>query len=95
MVTFRFRYFARDGRFAQGSESYATFVNRSSDGSWTGIDTLCSKVPPGERGTWETSHDVLTLNCDDQTCFEFSYYLDSNGLTLSQAGIEKQLWLRR
>jgi hypothetical protein len=94
MVMFRFRYLARDGRFAQGGESYATFVKPSSDGTWAGIDTLRSKVPPGERGTWETSHDVLTLNCDDQTCFEFSYYLEGNDLMLSQPGRENQLWTR-
>ena len=94
MVTFRFRYFARDGRFAQGGQSYATFVRPRSDGSWAGIDTLCSKLPPGQRGTWETGHGVLTLNCDDQTCFEFSYYVEGNGLVLSQPGREKQLWLR-
>ena len=61
MITFRFRYFARDGRFAQGGESYATFVNQVGDGNWAGMDTLCSKLPPGDRGTWETNHDVLTL----------------------------------
>jgi hypothetical protein len=94
MVTFRFRYFAGDGRFAQGGQSYATFVQPSSDGSWAGIDTLCSKVRPGERGTWETGHGILTLNYDDQTCSEFSYYLEGNSLILSQPGREKQLWLR-
>jgi len=47
MTMFRFRYFAYDGRFAQGGESYATFVRRSSDGSWDGMDTLRSKLPSG------------------------------------------------
>jgi len=94
MVTFRFRYFAGDGRFAQGGESYATFVRRSSDGSWAGIDTLCSNVPPGERGTWETGHGVLTLHYDNQMYSEFSYYLDRNGLMLSQPGREYQVWTR-
>ena len=94
MITFRFRYFARDGRFAQGGESYATFVRPSSDGSWTGMETLRSKLPPGERGTWETGRGLLTLNCDDQTCYEFSYYADGNSLMLSQPGREKQLWTR-
>ena len=94
MVVFRFRYFARDGRFAQGGEYYATFVRPSSDGTWAGIDILCSKVPPGERGTWETGHGVLTLNYDDQMYSEFSYYLEDNGLLLSPPGRENQLWTR-
>lgn len=94
MVTFRFRYFARDGRFAQGGESYTTFVRPSSDGSWAEMDTLRSKLPPGERGTWETGRGLLILNCDDQTCYEFSYYVEGNSLTLSQPGRENQLWLR-
>jgi hypothetical protein len=94
MVTFRFRYFAGDGRFAQGGESYATFVRRSSDGSWAGMDTLCSNVAAGQRGTWETGHGVLTLNYDDQMYSEFSYYLDRNGLMLSQPGREYQVWTR-
>jgi hypothetical protein len=42
MVTFRFRYFARDGRFAQGGQSYATFVRPRSDGSWAGW-THCAR----------------------------------------------------
>ncbi len=94
MISFRFRYFARDGRFAQGGESYATFVRPSSDRSWAGMDTLRAKLPPGERGIWETGRGLLTLNCDDQTCYEFSYYVEANSLTLSQPGREKQLWLR-
>jgi hypothetical protein len=94
MVTFRFRYFARDGRFAQGGQSYATFVQRSSDGSWAGMDALCSKLPPGDRGTWETGHGVLTFNYDDQLYSEFSYYVEGNGLLLSQPGRDRQLWLR-
>lgn len=94
MITFRFRYFARDGRFAQGGQSYATFVRPSSDGTWAGMETLRSKLPPGERGTWETGRGLLTLNCDDQTCYEFSYYVEGNSLTLSQPGRENQLWTR-
>jgi hypothetical protein len=94
MITFRFRYFARDGRFAQGGQSYATFVRPSGDGSWAGMDTLCSKLPPGERGTWETGNDVLTLHYDDQMYSEFSYYLQGNSLMLSQPGGERQLWTR-
>ncbi len=94
MTMFRFRYFAYDGRFAQGGQSYATFVRRSSDGSWAGMDTLRSKLPPGERGTWETGHGVLTLNCDDQTCYEFSYYVEGNSLMLSQPGRGNQVWTR-
>jgi hypothetical protein len=94
MVMFRFRYLARDGRFAQGGESYATFVKPSSDGTWAGIGTLCSKVPPDERGTWESGHGVLTLNYDNQMYSEFSYYLEGNDLLLSQPGRENQLWTR-
>lgn len=94
MTMFRFRYFARDGRFAQGGQSYATFVRRSSDGSWAGIDTLRSKLPPGERGTWETGHGVLTLHYDDQMYSEFSYYVEGNSMMLSQPGRENQLWIR-
>jgi hypothetical protein len=94
MVTFRFRYFARDGRFAQGGESYATFVRPSSDGRWAGIDTLRSKLPPGERGMWETSHGVLTLNYDDQMYSKFSYYMEGNSLMLSQPGRTNQFWTR-
>ena len=94
MVTFRFRYFARDGRFAQGGESYTTFVRRSSDGTWAGIDTLRAKLPPSERGTWETGHGVLTLNYDNQLYSELSYYVEGNDLMLSQSGRENQIWTR-
>ena len=94
MVTFRFRYFAYGGRFAQGGQSYATFLRPGSDGIWAGMDVLESKLPPGERGTWETGHGLLTLNCDDQTCYEFSYYLQENSLLLSQPGRKNQLWTR-
>jgi hypothetical protein len=94
MVTFRFRYFAYDGRFAQGGESYATFVRRSSDGSWAGIDMLRSKVPPGDRGTWETNGGILTLHYDDEMASDFSYYVEGNSMLLSQPGRERQLWTR-
>jgi hypothetical protein len=93
MVTFRFRYFAYDGRCAQGGESYATFARRGSDGSWAGIDTLRSKVPPGERGTWQTNRGVLTLHYDDQMASDFTYYVEGNSMLLSQPGREK-LWIR-
>jgi hypothetical protein len=94
MVTFRFRYFAHDGRFAQGGQSYLAFVRPSSDGSWAGMDTLFSNVPPGERGRWETSRGILTLYYDDELYSEFSYYVEGNSLLLSQPGRERQLWTR-
>lgn len=94
MTTFRFRYFAYHGRFAQGGESYATFVRRSSDGSWPGMDALRSKLPPGERGTWETNRGVLTLNYDDEMHSEFDYYIEGNSILLSRPGTENQLWTR-
>jgi hypothetical protein len=62
MVSFRFRYFSADGQFAQGGESFATVVRSGSGGQWAGMETLRSKVAPGEHGTWETRRDVLTLN---------------------------------
>jgi hypothetical protein len=94
MTMFRFRYFAGDGRFAQGGESYATFVTPSSSGQWAGMDTLHSSVPTGERGTWETARGVLTLNFDDNTCSDFDYYVEGNDLLLKQRGREDQLWTR-
>jgi hypothetical protein len=38
MIAFRFRYFARDGRFAQGGESYATFLcnQAAMEAGWDG-----------------------------------------------------------
>ena len=94
MTTFRFRYFAGDGRFAQGGESYATFVQTGSGGQWAGMDVLHSRVPVGERGTWETARGVLTLNFDDNMYSEFSYYVEGNDLLLQQQGRDNQLWTR-
>ena len=93
MITFRFRYFSADGHFAQGSESFATFV-RSHVGQWSGMDTLRSKVPAGERGTWETTRDVLTLNYEDNMYSEFRYYVEGNSMMLTPARSEIQLWTR-
>ena len=94
MITFRFRYFAYDGRFAQGGESYPTFVRRSSDGSWPAMDAFRSKLPPGERSTRETNHGVLTLNYDEEMYSEFDYYSERNSMLLSRPGRENQLWTR-
>ena len=94
MTSFRFRYFAGDGRFAQGGESYATFVTTGSGGEWSGMDTLHSNVPPGERGTWKTSGRILTLNFDDDMCSEFEYFLQGNDLMLSQPARDAQVWTR-
>jgi hypothetical protein len=93
MVTFRFRYFAPDGRFSQGVESYATFV-KLGGGGWGGMDTLYSKSPPSQRGTWESGHGVLTLHYDDETVSDFSYYVEGNSMLLSQPSRERQLWTR-
>ena len=94
MTTFRFRYFAGDGRFAQGGESYATFVQTGSGGQWAGMDLLHSRVPKGERGTCETARGLLTLNYEDNMCSEFSYYIEGNDLLLQQRGRDNQLWTR-
>jgi hypothetical protein len=94
MVISRFRYLSADGHFAQGGESFATFVRSDAGGQWAGMDTLPSKVPPGERGTWETRRDVLTLNFDDNMYAEFGYYVEGNGLTLTPKRGDKQLWIR-
>ena len=94
MVTFRFRYLFADGYFAQGGESFATFVRSAGSGQWAGMETLRSKVPPGERGTWETRPGVLTLNFDDNMYAEFGYYVEGNSLTLTPSRGENQLWSR-
>jgi len=94
MTSFRFRYFAADGRFAQGGESYATFVRTGSGGQWAGMDTLHARVPADERGTWETKGRILTLNYDDNMCSEFDYYVERNDLLLQQPGRDNQLWSR-
>ena len=94
MTTFRFRYLSADGRFAQGGESFATFVNSGSGGSWAGMDILRSKVPPGERGTWKTAPGILTLNYEDNMYSEFRYSVDGNSLMLTPERREVQIWSR-
>jgi hypothetical protein len=94
MTTFRFRYFSGDGRFAQGGESYATFVQTGSGGQWAGMDSLHARVPAEERGTWETARGTLTLNFEDNMCSEFSYYVEGDDLLLQQPGRDNQLWTR-
>lgn len=94
MVTFRFRYFSADGHFAQGGESFGTFVRSGGSGQWAGMDTLRSKVAPGERGTWETTSDVLTLRYEDNMYSEFRYYVEGNSLMLTPERREIQIWSR-
>ena len=94
MVTFRFRYLFADGHFAQGGESFATFVRSAGGGEWAGMETLRAKVPPGERGTWGTRPGVLTLNYEDDMYAEFGYYVEGNSLMLTTRRGEKQVWSR-
>ena len=94
MVSFRFRYFSADGQFAQGGESFATVVRSGSGVQWAGMETLRSKVAPGERGTWETRRDVLTLNYEDDMYSEFRYYVEGNSLMLTPERSEIQVWTR-
>jgi len=94
MVTFRSRYFFADGHFAQGGESFATFVRSGGGGQWAGMETLHSTVPPGERGTWETTPGVLRLNYDDNMYSEFRYSVEGNSLMLTPERREIQLWSR-
>jgi hypothetical protein len=94
LVTFRSRYFSADGHFAQGGESFATFVRSSAGGQWAGMETWRSNVPSGERGTWETTRDVLTLHYDNDMYSQFRYYAEGNSLTLTQERREAQLWIR-
>ena len=93
MTMFRFRYFAVDGRFAQGGESYSTFV-QGSGGQWAGMDVLHSRVAPGDRGTWETARGILTLHYEDNMTSDFSYYVQGDDLLLQQPGRDNQLWTR-
>ena len=92
MVAFRFRYFSADGHFAQGSESFATFVRSDGAGQWAGMETLRSKVAPGDRGTWETTRGVLTLKYEDNMYSEFRYYVEGNSLMLTPERGEIQVW---
>jgi hypothetical protein len=94
MTIFRFRYLFADGHFAQGGESFATFVRSAGGGQWAGMEILRSKVPPGERGTWETRPGVLTLNYEDDMYAEFRYYVDGNSMTLTPKRGDNQLWSR-
>jgi hypothetical protein len=94
MVIFRFRYLFADGHFAQGGESFATFVRSAAGGQWAGMETLRSRVPPGERGSWETRPGVLTLNYEDDMYAEFRYYVEANSLMLTPTRGENQLWSR-
>ena len=94
MTTFRFRYFSADGRFAQGGESFGTFVKSGGGGAWAGMDTLRSEVPPGERGTWRTAHGILTLDYEDNMYSEFRYSVEENSLLLTPERREAQYWSR-
>ncbi|MEX0805582.1 MAG: hypothetical protein WD688_20040 [Candidatus Binatia bacterium] len=94
-VTFRFRYLTADGHFAEGDQSFSTFVRSGSSGQWAGMETLRSKVVPGDRGTWETTHDVLTLNYEDDMYSEFRYYVDGNSVMLTTERGENQVWNRK
>ena len=58
------------------------------------METLRSKVAPGERGTWETTRDVLTLNYEDDMYSEFRYYVEGNSLMLTPERREIQVWTR-
>jgi hypothetical protein len=93
-VTFRFRYFTGDGYFAEGGESFSTFVKSCSSGQWAGIATLRSKVAPGDRGRWEATRDVLTLNYEDDMYAKFRYYVEGNSMMLTTERGENQPWNR-
>ena len=90
----RTRYFAADGRFAESSQSFATFVQRDGGGNWSGMDTAQSRVAPGDRGHWESARGVLRLNYDDDMYSTFRYVADSESLLLTTDHGEKQLWSR-
>lgn len=47
--------FHRRWQFAEGGESFSTFVRSSSGGQRAGIETLRSKVAPADRGIWDTT----------------------------------------
>lgn len=89
----RSRLFTADGLYAEGSQSFADMVHRSSGGYETGR-TAASATGSDSRGRWRVSGTLLTLQADNGDVYEFRLEIYPREMLLSQPGRDPQLWTR-
>ena len=89
----RSRLFTADGRYAEGSESFANMVHRDSGGYETG-QTAASATSDDLRGRWHVAFGLLTLEADNGDAYEFRLEIHPREMLLSQPGRDPQLWTR-
>jgi hypothetical protein len=89
----RSRLFTADGRYAEGSQSFADMVHRDSGGYETGR-SAANAVGTDSRGRWQVSGTLLTLEADNGDVYEFRLEVYPRELLLSQPGRDPQLWTR-
>lgn len=92
MISFRFRYFAVEGYFAEVANRFRPFSNLAAVDNGQGWRYCVRKSPPCDCGRRETTRDVLTLNYEDDMYSKFHYYVEGNSMTLTTERGENQLW---
>ncbi len=88
------RIFGPDGRFVESTEVFADVTYHNAQGDWSGWDTMTTRLPPRNRGTWQTHENQLRLDWDDNTYSEYQYEYGKDGLLLLTREGNSQLWTR-
>ena len=89
----RSQFFGSNGFYVEGSQSFVSSVQRSSDGDELSQMAFESAAPES-RGRWSTSGSTLTLEADDGSFYTFRMDFHQGTLMLSQSGREPRIWTR-
>lgn len=87
------RFFGRDGRYVEGSQSFVSMVHRSSTGEMIGQD-LEQGVPAAERGRWKAKGNTLELEADNGWRWRLAMEVYPRSMLLTAPGREPELWKR-
>jgi hypothetical protein len=82
-----------DGHCVRTRRSIASSTFYDNAGNWAGFTDAQSSLPPGDRGSWNATSALLTLEMDDGSAYEYRYEVEGSKMT-TRTSRGTKFWMR-
>ena len=82
-----------DGHCVRTSRSIASSMFYDNAGNWAGFADAESRLPPEDRGSWNATSALLSLEMDDGSAYEYRYHVEGSKTT-TRTSRGTKFWMR-
>ena len=82
-----------DGHCVRTSRSIASSMFYDNAGNWAGFADAESRLPPEDRGSWNATSALLSLEMDDGSAYEYRYHVEGSKMT-TRTSRGTKFWMR-